>query len=340
MQAAAPLCGNRNTISGFALRLSGAKPHQFFLSNLFRAADARQRDVCGGNCIQPFAGGAAVAQSSSGARRICRAAVVCFLLLFLAVPVNPAAAETYADRGGASWYGTSAHGKQTANGEVYNRNALTAAHKQLPFGTIIRVHNLKNGKQVLVRVNDRGPFVNGRVVDLSQKAAQILGMTKSGVVPVRLEVISGKKGASLLTGQAFYVHISNERSAFNARGKAAKLSKEMKEHVKILYRANEPGKGFALCLGPFTNFKDAHRRFMKLGDNNQARIKVIEVNANEETLYCTTESPFSYGGGLYREQMTKNNAVFLKVLAPSWHPALLAVQLITLGNADFLLADL
>ncbi len=92
-------------------------------------------------------------------------------------------------RGWASWYGPGFHGNRSASGERYNQNALTAAHRSLPFGTRVRVTNLNTGASVIVRINDRGPFVRGRIIDLSAAAARILGMMGSGVAPVSLEVL-------------------------------------------------------------------------------------------------------------------------------------------------------
>ena len=89
----------------------------------------------------------------------------------------------------ASWYGPGFHGRRTASGEIYNQNALTAAHKSLPFGTRVRVTNLNNGRSVIVKVNDDGPHIPGRVIDLSKGAAERIGMLSSGVAPVRLEVL-------------------------------------------------------------------------------------------------------------------------------------------------------
>ncbi|OGU35985.1 MAG: hypothetical protein A2068_13320 [Ignavibacteria bacterium GWB2_35_6b] len=87
----------------------------------------------------------------------------------------------------ASWYGPKFHGNLTANGEVYDQMAMTAAHKTLPFGTILKLTNQKNGKIVLVRINDRGPFIQGRQLDLSKSAAAALGMIHKGVVKVKVE---------------------------------------------------------------------------------------------------------------------------------------------------------
>lgn len=91
--------------------------------------------------------------------------------------------------GMASWYGEDFHGWVTANGEIYDMEALTAAHRTLPLGTWVRVTNVENGRQVRVRVNDRGPYLNGRVLDLSLAAARELNMVESGVAAVHLEVV-------------------------------------------------------------------------------------------------------------------------------------------------------
>lgn len=107
-------------------------------------------------------------------------------------PPAPAVAATsvrYQVSGEASWYGPGFHGNYTANGEVYNQYALTAAHKTLPFGTRVRVTNLYNGRSVVVRINDRGPFTPGRIIDLSQGAAQLIGVTSSGVAPVQMDIL-------------------------------------------------------------------------------------------------------------------------------------------------------
>ncbi|MBC7445670.1 MAG: septal ring lytic transglycosylase RlpA family protein [Polaromonas sp.] len=92
------------------------------------------------------------------------------------------------ERGDASWYGSQFHGRRTASGEAYDKYALTAAHKTLPFGTIVRVRSLALGREVDVRINDRGPFSPGRVIDVSQAAAHALGLTGLGVAEVSLKV--------------------------------------------------------------------------------------------------------------------------------------------------------
>jgi rare lipoprotein A len=87
-------------------------------------------------------------------------------------------------RGMASWYGEPFHGRRTASGEIFNMNELTAAHKTLPFGTRVRIRHAHTGKEVTVRINDRGPFTKGRVIDLSRAAAAAIGLVQTGVGPV------------------------------------------------------------------------------------------------------------------------------------------------------------
>ncbi|MDK7374487.1 MULTISPECIES: septal ring lytic transglycosylase RlpA family protein [Weeksella] len=88
-----------------------------------------------------------------------------------------------------SWYGDKFHGRKTASGKIYDKNELTAAHKTLPFGTKVRVTNIKNGKSVVVEINDRGPFIKSRVLDLSKAAFSEIGKTSSGVMQVEYEVL-------------------------------------------------------------------------------------------------------------------------------------------------------
>ena len=94
----------------------------------------------------------------------------------------------------ASWYGGRFHGRQTASGEVYNKHAYTAAHRTLPFGTRVRVINLENGRSVVLTVNDRGPFVRGRIIDVSQRAARALGFMRRGIVRVRVTAVGMRRG--------------------------------------------------------------------------------------------------------------------------------------------------
>jgi rare lipoprotein A len=100
------------------------------------------------------------------------------------------------ETGVASWYGFPYYGRRAASGEIYDMRKLTAAHRRLPFQTWVEVTNLSNGKQVDVRINDRGPFVKGRILDLSQAAARDIDMLRAGTARVRLKVIPKKKAAA------------------------------------------------------------------------------------------------------------------------------------------------
>jgi len=119
------------------------------------------------------------------------------ILSLLAADVFASAAlSVYKSSAVASYYADKYHGRKTSNGEVFNMYDLTAAHKSLPFNTKVKVTNLSNGKSVVVRINDRGPFVKGREIDLSKAAAVKIGMIKSGTAKVSLEIIGGSDGAA------------------------------------------------------------------------------------------------------------------------------------------------
>ena len=116
---------------------------------------------------------------------------ICMLAIFVMAGMN-VNAQRVVD-GQATYYGSRSHGRKTASGETFNKNEMVCAHRTLPFGTRVRVTNKKNGRSVVVRVIDRGPFGKGKVIDLSPAAARQLDMIKAGVVPVHLEVV-GKGG--------------------------------------------------------------------------------------------------------------------------------------------------
>jgi len=121
----------------------------------------------------------------------------------------------------ASWYGPGFDGKTTSNGDVYDMRAMTAAHKTLPFDTLVRVTNLTNGKSAVVRINDRGPFVEGRIIDLSQAAAEAVDMIEPGTVPVRLEPLAGVSFSA--DSPRWAVQVGSFISAENARSLKSRL---------------------------------------------------------------------------------------------------------------------
>ena len=105
------------------------------------------------------------------------------------IPVSKKTILANSFQGRASWYGPGFHGRLTANGERYNQNEMTAAHPSLRFGTKVKVTNLNNGRSTIVRINDRGPYAGGRVIDLSAAAARSLNMIRSGIAPVQITIL-------------------------------------------------------------------------------------------------------------------------------------------------------
>ena len=118
-----------------------------------------------------------------------RRGLLALAILSLVLPFGAAQSRTQV--GVVSWYGGAFHGRTTASGERFNSRTMTMAHRTLPFGTKVRVTNLRNGRSVVVRVNDRGPFVGKRIADLSQAAAADIGIMRRGVARARIEVVDG-----------------------------------------------------------------------------------------------------------------------------------------------------
>ena len=115
----------------------------------------------------------------------------------------------YDESGIASWYGPNFHGKSTANGEVFDQDSISAAHKTLPLPSIVRVTNLENGRSLVVRINDRGPFVNSRIIDLSRKSAQLLGIENKGTARVRVQIMAEES-------RALAMHLKNDNPGHEA----------------------------------------------------------------------------------------------------------------------------
>jgi rare lipoprotein A len=150
-------------------------------------------------------------------------------------PAGPAMVENN-ETGLASWYGHPYHGRPAANGEIYDMEQMTAAHRTLPFGTWVRVHDLDNGKSVDVRINDRGPFVDGRIIDLSHAAARAIAMIGPGTAQVRLEILS-------LPAAAGPGRFAVQVGAFQNRDNAERLRREMEAKygaARVVERAGNP----------------------------------------------------------------------------------------------------
>ena len=140
----------------------------------------------------------------------------------------------FTQEGVASWYGKDFHGKKTSNGEVYDMHAMTAAHKTLPLGVFVKVRNRENGQEIVVRVNDRGPFVKNRIIDLSYTAAKKLDVDKKGTAPVRIEALgyraTGTSGEEYRTPENYDSgNYSVQIGSFKDYQNARRLSEEMRK---------------------------------------------------------------------------------------------------------------
>jgi rare lipoprotein A len=156
----------------------------------------------------------------------------------------------YSERGLASWYGPGFHGRFTANGEVYDMNELTAAHRTLPFDTIVEVRNRDNGRRTQVRITDRGPFVRGRIIDLSYAAAKDLQMIGPGVVPVEIRVVRGAPGGTPDNG--FWVQVGAFRDAQEAQQFYRRMKKKF-DNTQLM----SDGTWHRVRLGPFARRRQA-----------------------------------------------------------------------------------
>lgn len=176
--------------------------------------------------------------------------------------------EGFVQTGIASWYGRDFHGKPTSNGERYDMHAMTAAHKTLPLGVYVRVKNRDNGREAIVRVNDRGPFVRGRIIDLSFAAARKLGVDRTGTAPVRVEAIGfhqdGSVGRSRQRERINYDagNYTVQIGAFRDYGNAQKLSLRMKKRFGFsrVNLTHVKGKRFyRVCAGRYTSLRAAEK---------------------------------------------------------------------------------
>ncbi|TYB31213.1 MAG: septal ring lytic transglycosylase RlpA family protein [Candidatus Mcinerneyibacterium aminivorans] len=181
--------------------------------------------------------------------------IILYLLLFIISNLFYAQPETY--KGYASWYGPNFNGQKTANGETYNMYDLTAAHKTLPFNTYIKVTNLENNKTVVVRINDRGPFIKNRIIDLSYQAAREIDLISKGTCKVKLEVVEKSKKNSQ-NGTELFIYIAKFSHINNAKKFKKKFENKFK-NIKILKRKN-----YFVLLGPYSSMIEANKTLKRL----------------------------------------------------------------------------
>ena len=207
----------------------------------------------------------------------------------------------YNKTGIASWYGPKFHGKLTANGEIYNQYALTAAHKTLPLPSAVKVTNLKNNKSIVLRINDRGPFVNDRIIDLSSKAADILDLKREGTGLVRVQILREKSlYLEKLAKQGSFPEINDlketELPNITIPSKVAVKIKDTKNQKivtkKINYNLKNLNKEYKIYikLASFSSKKNAE--IMKKKVSYIDKVKIYKIYKLNKTLYQVKAGPF------------------------------------------------
>ena len=188
----------------------------------------------------------------------------------------------YTETGYASWYGEKFHGHKTSNGETYNMFAMTAAHKTLPLPSFVRVTNTLNGKSTIVRVNDRGPFHDGRIIDLSMAAAAKIGVISLGTAPVKIEVINIPKptNKSTMKNSPIPHHYFVQLAAVNSLAKAEEMKKELKRsfNTDINIEKIDSRAVYRVRLGPYMDHRDAEIQLSKVKSRSYPKAFITTVN--------------------------------------------------------------
>jgi len=207
-----------------------------------------------------------------------------FLIAFIILSLGVVAQKNYVKTGIASFYADKFEGRQTANGEIYYHAKRTAAHRTLAFGSVVKVTNLENNKYVVVRVNDRGPFVDNRIIDLSKSAAKELGFVEKGLAKVKVEVIANtedlpdKKTDTTTENVKVYYQLNSE--LVNPKGKGvqigsytddenvikliADLKKEFKQNIYVEIAPVKKRKLYRIIMGNSTNITELENLKQKL----------------------------------------------------------------------------
>jgi len=199
----------------------------------------------------------------------------------------------FVQRGIASWYGTKFHGRQTSSGEVYNMHAMTAAHKTLPIPVYVHVKNLDNGRSTVVRVNDRGPFIDGRIIDLSYAAAKKLGVDGPGTANVEISVLKQgeRKPTSVVRSIPLPVDIEPEVPLFiqmgsfsshlNANNLVQNLIDADESSATITQLQTDNGLYYRVRVGPLFDVDEANAILMRLRDKGFQTARIVVQDDGE-----------------------------------------------------------
>ena len=183
-----------------------------------------------------------------------------------------ASAENYKQRGIASWYGTKFHGRRTSSGESYDMFKLTAAHKTLPLPTYAKVTNLENGKQITVKINDRGPFKKGRIIDLSYAAAHKLGMAQQGTARVEVETLTFRPNS----GSRYQASTATASDAYDSQPLDYEITQGKKRYVQV---------------GAYSVHETAQKLAKVLDREIRLPVKITSVRRNGKKLYRVRIGP-------------------------------------------------
>ncbi len=212
----------------------------------------------------PASGATKLHLPAFGATNAAAAVAICLLATGCATNRYQPPKPRDAVRGMASWYGKDFHGKPTANGEIYDMHGISAAHRELPLGTVVDVTHLGNGREVRVRINDRGPFIRGRILDLSYGAARKLDMVGEGVARVEIRIVSVGDGTS---GPISTLRYTVQAGAFREKGNAVAVLRRIEgDHPQA--RLISAGGWHRVRIGSFRYRKDAEevkRRLERAG---------------------------------------------------------------------------
>ena len=186
----------------------------------------------------------------------------------------PAEDADYAETGIASWYGAAFHGKQTANGAIYDMNALTAAHRTLPMPAKVRVTNLDNGRSLVLILNDRGPYARGRIIDVSRRAAQLLGFFEQGTALVRVEAIGGVPDEPLIASAP----VDPEAPPLPAAPTGSIEVEALTEVATAESVAAEAGPTMYVQAGAFSNPENAHYLSNRLRPFGETQTTMVTID--------------------------------------------------------------
>jgi len=198
-------------------------------------------------------------------------------------------AEGFKQKGIASWYGNKFHGRRTSSGEEYNMYAMTAAHKTLPIPVFVEVKNIDNGRTAIVRVNDRGPFHEGRIIDLSYAAATKLGVAQTGTANVSIRVVTSDADrkrrhsekvveSSVSESDKLYVQIAAFSTEKNAQQHLKKLQGEGFFDVRLHTESKKGKKLYRVRVGPLPSEHVAKNVLSQLKEKNHHNLKIVKDN--------------------------------------------------------------